>query len=409
MPVLREAVPKYRKHRATGQAVVTINGRDHYLGPHGTKASRLEYDRIVLEWLASGRSQSFGVAAAVVSITEIVVDYVEHARVYYGEGPNSELHRIRRVLKTVRELYGATPAANFDVLAFKAVRQKFIEDGLSRSFINASLARLVRMFRWAAAEGCLPAAVPQSLMLVPGLRRGRTIARETEPVTPVDDAIVDATLPHLSPVVADMVRFQRFTGCRPNEVCQLRPCDVDRSGDVWVYRPQSHKTAHHGHERVIFVGPQAQAVLLRYLARDAQAFCFRPCDSEAKRRAAIHAARKTPLSCGNRPGSNRKTTPKREPSDAYNPRAYHKAIRYACTKAFPVPKEIADDPAAVAKWKADHRWAPNQLRHSAATEIRKRFGLEAAQVVLGHAQANVTQVYAERDHALAARVAKEVG
>jgi integrase len=246
-------------------------------------------------------------------------------------------------------------------------------------------------------------------MLVPGLRRGRTIARETEPVTPVDDAIVDATLPHLSPVVADMVRFQRFTGCRPNEVCQLRPCDVDRSGDVWVYRPQSHKTAHHGHERVIFVGPQAQAVLLRYLARDAQAFCFRPCDSEAKRRAAIHAARKTPLSCGNRPGSNRKTTPKREPSDAYNPRAYHKAIRYACTKAFPVPKEIADDPAAVAKWKADHRWAPNQLRHSAATEIRKRFGLEAAQVVLGHAQANVTQVYAERDHALAARVAKEVG
>jgi hypothetical protein len=35
---------KYRKHRASGQAVVTLNGRDFYLGPHNTKASKLEYD-----------------------------------------------------------------------------------------------------------------------------------------------------------------------------------------------------------------------------------------------------------------------------------------------------------------------------------------------------------------------------
>ncbi len=47
-------VPKYCKHRASGQAVVTICGRDHYLGPHGTKASRLEYDRLIGEWLQNG-------------------------------------------------------------------------------------------------------------------------------------------------------------------------------------------------------------------------------------------------------------------------------------------------------------------------------------------------------------------
>lgn len=55
MPRLTNAVPKYRKHRASGQAIVTITGRDHYLGPHGTKASKAEYDRLVTEWLASGR------------------------------------------------------------------------------------------------------------------------------------------------------------------------------------------------------------------------------------------------------------------------------------------------------------------------------------------------------------------
>jgi site-specific recombinase XerC len=54
-------------------------------------------------------------------------------------------------------------------------------------------------------------------------------------------------------------------------------------------------------------------------------------------------------------------------------------------------------------------WHPNQLRHSFATEARRRFGLEAAQVSLGHAAADVTQVYAERDLTLAARVAAEIG
>jgi site-specific recombinase XerC len=54
-------------------------------------------------------------------------------------------------------------------------------------------------------------------------------------------------------------------------------------------------------------------------------------------------------------------------------------------------------------------WAPNRLRHSAGTEIRKRFGLEAAQVTLGHASADVTQVYAERDAKLAAEVARKIG
>ena len=41
MPRMSSSVPKYRKHRASGQAVVTIGSRDFYLGRHGTKANRL--------------------------------------------------------------------------------------------------------------------------------------------------------------------------------------------------------------------------------------------------------------------------------------------------------------------------------------------------------------------------------
>src|SRR3954468_1569029 len=90
MPRLTKSVPSYRKHRATGQAVVTVNGHDYYLGPHGTKASKLEYDRLIGEWLASGRSPAFGRPADSITIAKLLLAYLTHAKAYYGGGPRTE-------------------------------------------------------------------------------------------------------------------------------------------------------------------------------------------------------------------------------------------------------------------------------------------------------------------------------
>jgi hypothetical protein len=49
MPRLIRSNPTYRKHKASGQAVVTLDGRDTYLGPQGTGASQPDYDRFVGE------------------------------------------------------------------------------------------------------------------------------------------------------------------------------------------------------------------------------------------------------------------------------------------------------------------------------------------------------------------------
>ena len=94
------------------------------------------------------------------------------------------------------------------------------------------------------AQELLPEPVYRALLTVVGLRKDRTTAPESAPILPVADAVVDATLPHLGAIVADMIRLQRLTGCRPGEVCVVRPCDVDTSCDIWVYRPESHKTEH---------------------------------------------------------------------------------------------------------------------------------------------------------------------
>jgi integrase len=411
MPRLTNGIPKYRKHRATGQALVTLSGRDHYLGPHGTRVSKREYDRLIAEWLERGRQPAVTIDDGL-TVVEAIARYWQHARGYYVKHGRAtgEQDGIRSALRFLKELYGNRSAAEYSPLGLKAVRSRMLEAGLARSTVNQHVGRIRRMFKWLASEQLLPAYVWQSLVVVDGLRKGRTTAREPEPVRPVAGDVVEATLPNLPEVVADMVRLQKLTAMRPAEVCGLRPCDLERGGEVWLYRVGGHKTEHHGRERVVCIGPQAQAVLLRYLARDSETCCFRPCDSEAKRRAAAHAARKTPLSCGTKPGDRRKTgTAARTPGDRYSTDSYRRAIERACDLAFPAPDDITEDPGLLRQWRREHRWRPNQLRHSAASEIRRRFGLEAAQTVLGHSKADTTQIYAQRDCDLAVRVAKEVG
>ena len=94
---------------------------------------------------------------------------------------------------------------------------------------------------------------------------------------------------------------------------------------------------------------------------------------------------------------------RRRPRESYDTASY----RHAITRAVGLLNKarLKEDPKA--KPVAD--WSPNQLRHAAATEIRKKFGLEAAQVVLGHSTADITQVYAERNQALAAQVIRQIG
>ncbi len=420
MPRLAQSVPKYRKHKASGQAFVELCGQRHYLGPHRSKTSRDEYDRLIGEWLQNGRrSVSTDAKPRGLLVVELIGIYLNFAKSYYRKGGEltSEYAAILHAVRPLKQLYGRKWVTEFGPIALQTVTARMVASGWARPTVNRQVGRIKRLFKWGVSQELIPASIYQALSTVSGLRKGRTEARETDPVLPVDDEVVDSTLPHLSDVVADMVRFQRLTGCRPEEVCGIRPSDVDATYDIWQYRPQSHKTEHHNRGRVILIGPQAQAVLLKYLARDCQMYCFRPMDSEAKRRAASYIARTTPLSCGNRPGTNRKLEPMRSAGERYKVDAYRRAIARACDTAWPHPKfsetpktKLSDEQLAeLKKWQSDHRWSPNQLRHTAATEIRRQFGLEAAQVILGHSKADVTQLYAERDLAKGIEIVRRIG
>jgi integrase len=382
-------IPTYRLHRQSGQAIVTLsdghgNRRDVLLGKFGSAESRAEYARVIGEWEASGRRARPPATANSLSVAELCLSYLDHAATHYRDAngaPTSELTEIRLSIRHVRTVYGHTRAAEFGPLALKSVRAKMVESGLSRGVVNQRIGRIKRAFKWAVSEQLVVPTVLTALQAVVGLQAGRTTAREPEPVKPVPEGDVDAVIPFLTRQVKGMVQLQRLTGMRPGEVVRMTAAEIDMTGPVWVYRPERHKTAWRGKERAVALGPRAQAIIREFLGSDASLPLFSPRHAVAEWRAKTIR----PLT------SRRKRRHRSRATSQYSVITYQKAIERACIRAS-IP-----------------HWSPNQLRHLHATMVRKQFGLEAAQVALGHAHASITEVYAERDLSLATKIAAEVG
>src|SRR5437773_5200905 len=128
---------------------------------------------------------------------------------------------------------------------------------------------------------------------VEGLAKGRTLAKESEAIRPVQQEHIDEVLLRVNEQIAAMIQLQLFTGARPGEVVIVRTGDIDRSGAVWLYTPRSHKTEHFGCDRTIFLGPRAQAIVAPFLKMDPQRFLFSPADAETNRRAELRGQRRS--------------------------------------------------------------------------------------------------------------------
>jgi len=405
-------IPSYRLYRRTGQAVVTIDGRDFYLGEHGTVASRQEYDRLVSEWLARGRrGAATGESTPGITIVELIAAYCSHAREYYikGEAPTSEQDCIKMAVRPLRDLYERTPVSEFGPLKLKAVRQRMIDAGWSRRYINAQIDRIRRMVKWAVENELASPDIYHGLQAVAGLRRGRSSARETEPVKPVSVTDVMAVKPFVSRPVWGLIQVQLLTGCRPGEATVMRGCDLDTSGPVWVYTPLTHKTEHHGKKRSIYLGPKAQAIVKPFLRADLEAFLFSPAAAEEARNTQKRRKRRTPMTPSHRrrAETSRARSRRRPPGDHYTTDTYRRAIERACQQAFPAPEGLSEPEYKA--WRRTHSWHPHQLRHTAATQLRRQFGIEAARVVLGHSSPTMTDLYAEIDTTKAIEVMARIG
>lgn len=347
----RRSLPKYALHKASGQARVRIDGRDIYLGRHGSPESHQRYQEVLADWQQSRQQPHRDL-----TIGQLAVLYHAHAQRYYRKhgGPTGHVHMVRIGLKYLNREYRDTRAVEFGPKMLTRLRQKLIDAEYSRKYINDLIGVIKRMFRWATAEELVPVVIHQALTSVGVLTKGRSGARETPPVQPVPIKHVEAIRPYVRDTVWTMIEIQRHTGMRPGEVLIMRGCDLDRSSDVWEYRPSSHKTQHFNQSRIVLIGPQAQEVLAKRLPTNPGAYLF--------------------------------PSPRR-PDRPYRRDSYTTAVARACRQAG-VPT-----------------WSPNQLRHTFATKARQEFGIEAARVTLGHASAVTSEIYAERRLPLSLRAA----
>jgi integrase len=169
-------------------------------------------------------------------------------------------------------------------------------------------------------------------------------------------------------------------------------------------------------------------VLRPYLGTEPDAYCFSPANSERGRSLERRQARQTPLTPSQ--GARRPIFGRRRPpQDRYPVTSYRNAIYRACDRAFRLPQQLAprmqddgkpesraawwarlteEERTAVRAWRRGHRWHPNRLRHSRATELR-RYGLDVVKTILGHSKVETTQVYAEKDMAAAMELVARIG
>ena len=354
MPKLRNQTPKYSHHRASGQALVRIHGKCHYLGPYGSPESRARYDALVADFLARHRQQDAGL-----TIGQLCALYWRHCKQKYGHqgrGQFGYAQDYRPILRLIRQYFAKMTAASFGPKSLRRLQEEGIKAGWARTNVNRHIGRARRMFKWAAAEELLPISIYQTLMAVDPLRLGD--CREAETRDPLSDETVERTIPFVrNQVVRDMIALQRLSGCRPGEVCRLTVGDVDRSGDVWKATLERHKTAHRGKRRTLYFGPQSQAILAKYLLKEAERFVF---ESKGKR--------------------------------GYCNDSYRRAIWYACQKGH-IPT-----------------WSPQMIRKAAAQHVRDVFDVESAAAMLGHCSSVVTQDhYAKATQERAETVAKKLG
>lgn len=383
-PAYRFRKTRTNQCRATVRLTDAITGesRDFWLGKYGSPESMIAYNYLLDRWKAHGCQLGWEIDDPLrqSELEGLTVTQLCHA---FRFSPDvkvsaSEMGCFATAMRVLRELHSATPARRFGPNALREVREAMVRGNdqvdpprvpWSRKSINKQVGRIRAIWKWGVAHEMIPASVYEALRCLEPLKRGRCAAVEKPKVLPAPKESIAAVLPRVRAQVRAMIELQLVTGMRPGEVLTMRSCDIDTVGDVWVYRPAAHKMLHQERDRTIYLGPKAQEIVKPYLRRELDAPLFQPGE-----------------------GLTRGMSKKHPPGRHYTVGGYRRAIVRAC------------DAVGVTAWH------PHQLRHNYATQVRSEFGLEAAQVMLDHSSAEITDaIYAERDSRRAVEVAARLG
>lgn len=363
-------IPKLGWHKGQGRWYLTDprTGKEVYLSRKTTRTDpppkqvQGRYRAWVEEFLTTKEPAVVGRNP---TVNELWLAYLLWCQSYYRKGgrQTSEVAVIRTACRVVARLFGETRVRQFGPVELERVRQEMIRLGWVRRSINKQINRVRGMFRWGVAHDHVPVEVLTRLRTVGPLKRGRTEAVEKRTRGAVSWEAIERALPFLAEPLPDLIRAHYLIGCRAAEIVAMRPGDIDRTGPCWLWIPEGAKTEHLDLVTRYWIGPQAQAILAPYLLRCGDGTVFQ---------------------VGRKKGNGRR-------SGAYTTASYRRAVTRASERA------------------KGERWTPHQLRHAKATLVRKEYGAEGAQAVLGHRHLSTTEIYAARSDALAQKIQQATG
>lgn len=353
-------IPTYRKHSSRDKAIVEHNGKRRTLpGKFNSAESKQAYENFLCSIGVDGNLNAAD--GTPLSVGRLVAMFLEWAAGEYGEGPDTRYSVYRAATKHLFPEYRHHDADKFGPKCLRSVMDKMAKKKLSRNYINAVRGQICFVFQWGVVEELIPPAVLHAIERVPGLRKGRTEARETDKKIDVKWEWVESILPEVSPTVQNMLRFQWLVFFRSKSICLAEPEQFKTDDTVWEWRPR-HKTEHLGNEAVLFVGPKAQSLLKPLLEE---------------------------------------TKPGKRLFPGYTTRSYCRAVTRAIAR---VNKKLAEK-----NQEPIPRWSPHCLRHTRGDYVRQRFGAEAAQAALAHESLKATELYTKRLQDKARSVASEIG
>jgi integrase len=371
MPKWGKRVPVPRLHKASGQARIKVDGREVWLGKFGSAEARRRYAEFLAKRTAELAAGPTMEPERPATVSVAILRFWKWAEAHYRHPdgtPTREADNIRDALRPLRRMFGDLPLGEFGPAKLRAVRDAMVESGISRRTVNARIGRIRRFVRWCVG---MELASP-ALAAVEPLRAGRGV-RESPGRRPVAWALVESTLPHLPPMLAALVRVLWFTGARVGELATLTTGAIAQSDPTaWRATLDKHKNSHRGQGRTLILGPEAIEAIrpwLRPFEPDEPVFSPRRVDGRQARR----------------------LDGKRAPGRSYGRASLAQALRRAIERAGVEP------------------WTLPQLRHSRATDLRERFGIDVAAAVLGHARPNMTAHYSREAIGHAVRAMREVG
>lgn len=306
-------------------------------------------------------------AVSPLTLSELTALFLQHAASWYRRRdgtPTREHLNYRATLDRFTNFAGKDSSpAKINRHQVRAWLDQLAAEDLTRSYINSCLGRLRRFVRWSVDLDYINNAPLAELALVRPLAPFRSKAAEPPPPTPPPLAVIEQIERRLPRHARDIIHLSRLTGCRPSELLELSNAEVHIDNNPRL-TPLQHKTAHHGHQRVIPLTAIAVAIVERY---------WRPFLPQDK------------LFTGSR----------RSKKGNYTIDALRALIHRHCTAA------------------GVQHWTPYDVRRAVARKVRRERGLDAAQALLGHANASTTEIYApleagSDEHFEAARRAQEV-